>query len=156
MSRDAPAGPEPSDAAAVAAAVSALHFRVGWWCLLGFVSLGLVLEALHGFKIGLYLDVSNETRRHLWTLGHAHGTLLSILNVVFAATVRSMPGWDAARRRLASRCLLGALLLLPAGFLLGGVTLHGGDPGLGVLLTPPGGLLLVAAILLTARGTRAL
>ena len=44
------------------------------------------------------------------------------------------------------------LILLPLGFLLGGVTLHDGDPGLGVLLVPPGGLLLLVALLLTARG----
>ena len=136
--------------------LASLHLRVGWWSLLGFLTLGLALEALHGFKVGLYLDVSNETRRHLWTLAHAHGTLLSILNVVFALATRAMSGWTGAERRLASRCLLGALVLLPLGFLLGGAFVHGGDPGLGVLLAPPGGLLLFLAVLLTARGTRSL
>ena len=39
------------------------HLRFGWWSLLVFATLGLVLESLHGFKVRAYLDVSNETRR---------------------------------------------------------------------------------------------
>ena len=52
------------------------HIRFGWWSLLVFASAGLVLESLHGFKVRAYLDTSNETRRLMWTLAHAHGTLL--------------------------------------------------------------------------------
>ncbi len=132
---------------------AALHLRVGWWALLPFLSLGIGLESLHGFKVGFYLDVSNETRRLMWTLAHVHGTLLALVNVAFALSTRLLPGWRGSRRTLASRCLLGALILMPLGFLLGGAFLHGGDPGLGVLLVPPGGLLLFVAVLLTARGT---
>jgi hypothetical protein len=132
-----------------------LHLRVGWWSLLLFLTLGLVLEALHGFKTGFYLDVSNETRRLTWTLAHAHGTLLSILNVVFAVALSSMPGFRESERRLASRCLIGALVTLPAGFFLGGLFVHAGDPGLGIFLVPPGGLLLLVAVFLTARGASA-
>jgi hypothetical protein len=51
-----------------------------------------------------------------------------------------------------SRSLVGSLILLPMGFLLGGIFVHGGDPGLGVLLVPPGALLLFVAVLLAARG----
>ena len=28
------------------------HLRVGWWSLVVFVAMGLVLEAMHGLKIG--------------------------------------------------------------------------------------------------------
>ena len=49
------------------------HLRVGWWALLVFLSMGIALETLHGFKIGFYLDASNHTRLLLWTLAHAHG-----------------------------------------------------------------------------------
>jgi hypothetical protein len=133
--------------------VARLHLRVGWWSLLAFLSIGIALEGMHGFKLGLYLDVSNETRRHMWTLGHAHGTLLSVLSLVFAASTRAMTSWDGASRGLASRCLLGALVMLPLGFLLGGAFTHGGDPGLGILLVPPGALLLFTSVLLTARAT---
>ena len=41
-------------------ALSRHHLRFGWWSLLVFLSLGIALETLHGFKIGWYLDVANE------------------------------------------------------------------------------------------------
>lgn len=132
-----------------------LHLRVGWWSLLLFLTLGLTLETLHGFKVGFYLDVPNSTRRLMWTLAHAHGTLLSILNLVFAMSVRLMPDWKGPNRTLASRCLLGALVLMPLGFFLGGIFIYGGDPGVGVILVPPGGLLLFLSVLLTARASGA-
>jgi hypothetical protein len=128
-----------------------LHLRVGWWSLLLFLTLGFLLEALNGFKVGLYLDVSNATRRLMWTLAHAHGTLLSVLNVIFGLSVDWARDWEDSSRRLASRCLLGALALLPLGFFLGGVRVHGGDPGIGVLLVPPGALLLFVGVFVTAR-----
>ena len=135
------------------AATSRSHFRAGWWSLLFFVTLGLILETLHGFKVGFYLDVTNSTRRLMWTLAHAHGTLLSVLNLVFAISIRAMPDWSASTRTLASRCLLGALVLIPLGFLLGGTFVYGGDPGLGVILVPPGAFLLLLSVFLTARAS---
>ena len=129
-----------------------LHLRIGWWALLFFLSAGTALEAMHGFKVGFYLDVANEARRLTWTLAHAHGSLLAVLNLVFAATLALAPGWQGSSRVVASRCLIGSLILLPAGFLLGGAFVHGGDPGLGILLVPPGGALLFVAVLLAARG----
>ncbi len=148
MSRPTAAPPEPTPDVMDA---TRLHLRVGWWSLLVFLTLGLVLEALSGFKVGLYLDVSNSTRRLMWTLAHAHGTLLSVLNLVFALSLRLAPDWKESRRATASRSLLGALALMPLGFFLGGARIHGGDPGLGVLLVPPGAFLLFVAVLLTAR-----
>jgi len=65
------------------------HLRIGWWSLLCFATVGLVLEMLHGFKVRAYLDVSNETRRLMWTLAHAHGTLLSLVHVIFGLTLRT-------------------------------------------------------------------
>jgi hypothetical protein len=131
--------------------VGGAHLRVGWWALLFFLCMGIALEALHGFKAGFYLDVGNETRRLLWTLAHAHGTLLAVLNLVFAASLPALPALRGPALRAASRCLIGALILLPAGFFAGGAVIHEGDPGLGVLLVPPGALLLVIAVFLTAR-----
>jgi hypothetical protein len=129
-----------------------VNLRFGWWALLVFLSAGVALESMHGFKLGFYLDVTNETRRLMWTLAHAHGALLSILNLVFAATLGCAPGWSGPSRLVASRCLIGSTILLPAGFALGGAFVHGGDPGLGILLVPPGALLLFVAALLAARG----
>jgi|SRR5881396_257979 len=128
------------------------HLRFGWWTLLVFLTLGLVLESLHGFKVGLYLHVSNETRRLMWTLAHAHGTLLGLVNLGFAFTVRLVPEWAARERGIASACLRGATWLMPAGFFLGGLFVYSGDPGLGILLVPIGGLLLLVAVFLTACG----
>jgi len=128
------------------------HLRLGWWTLLIFLTLGLGLEALHGFKVGAYLKVSNETRRLMWTLAHAHGTLLALINITFALTVRLLPEWAAKNRGLASVCLRGATLLMPVGFLLGGTFVYSGDPGLGIILVPVGGLMLFVSVFLTACG----
>ena len=122
---------------------------VGWWLLLFFLSLGVVLEVMHGLKIGWYL--SEETRRMLWTLAHAHGTLLAIVHIVFGTTVATFPQWSTSSRSLASRALLGAAVLIPGGFFLGGFFFVGGDPGLGILVLPAGALLLFLAVLYTAR-----
>lgn len=132
------------------------HLRFGWWTLLIFLSLGLALEILHGFKVSYYLKVSNETRRLMWTLAHAHGTLLALVNVGFAFTARLLPEWSVRERGVASVCLRGATLLMPAGFFLGGLIVYSGDPGLGIILVPIGGLLLFVAVFLTARGAGSL
>ncbi len=136
---------------AVAPQLVRRHLQLGWSAILVFLALGLALEALHGFKAGLYLDVANETRRLMWTLGHAHGALLGVLQVAFALTVRASAAEERAWARRAGLCLSGATVLMPAGFLLGGAVIHGGDPGAGILLVPAGGVLLFAAVLLTAR-----
>lgn len=124
------------------------HLRVGWWGLFVFLLLGGALEMLHALKQPEYLDAGRETTRLLLRLAHAHGTLLSLVNVAFALTVRARP--EAASRG-ASLALLAAVALLPLGFLLGGVTAHGGDPGLPVILVPPGAVALALGIALTAR-----
>jgi|TARA_Y100000590_G_C15046765_1_gene761040 hypothetical protein len=117
--------------------------------------LGIVLEILHGFKVGFYLDVTNSTRRLMWTLAHTHGTLLSILNIVFALSVHQISSWKETTRTLASRCLLGALVFMPIGFFLGGVRIYGGDPGLGIALVLPGAFFLFLAVFLTAKAAGA-
>jgi hypothetical protein len=127
------------------------HLRFGWWSLLVFATMGLVLESLHGFKVRAYLDVSNETRRLMWTLAHAHGTLLGLVHVVFGLMIRAVPERSAAHQRLISNSLIGASLLLPGGFFLGGIVFYSGDPGLAVLLVPVGAVLLLTAVLLVAR-----
>ena len=127
--------------------------QFGWWALLGFLLLGFLLEALHGFKSGFYLDVQNETRRLMWTLAHAHGGLIAIINILFGLAVPFMPGLVEPSRQWASRCLTGALIAMPAGFFLGGLFIRGGDPGLGIALVPVGGALLVIAVFLTARAS---
>ena len=129
------------------------HLRFGWWSLLAFATLGLVLESLHGFKVRAYLDVSNETRRLMWTLAHAHGTLLAVVHIVFGLTVGTFPDISARNLRLISTSLVAASILLPGGFFLGGIAFYSGDPGLGVLIVPVGAVLLLTAVFLVARTT---
>src|SRR4051812_49133043 len=105
------------------------HLRFGWWSLLVFSGLGLLLELLHGFKFRMYLDVSNDTRRLMWTLAHAHGTLLALVHIAFALNVAAFPDVGVRRLRLISRTLIASSILLPAGFFLGGVAFYSGDPG---------------------------
>ena len=127
------------------------HLRFGWWSLLLFATIGLVLESLHGFKVSAYLDVSNETRRLMWTLAHAHGALLSMVHVLFGLSVRVAPEMGTRDRPLISRCLIGASVVLPGGFFLGGIGSYGGDPGVGVLFVPVGAAALLIALFLLAR-----
>ena len=129
------------------------HIRFGWGALLVCLTLGFGLEILHGFKIRAYLDVSNETRRFMWTLAHAHGSLLSLVHVLFGVCLRVMPELGTRNLRLSSWSLVGASFLLPGGFFLGGMFFYSGDPGLGIVLVPIGGTLLGSAIHLIARST---
>jgi hypothetical protein len=131
------------------------HLTFGWWSLLVFLTLGILLESLHGLKVGWYLSVANESRRLMLTLAHAHGTLLALVHLAFAATACGDATDAGDWRRFASPCLVAAGVLLPGGFLLGGLFVYGGDPGLGVLLVPAGAALLLASVALTARAASA-
>ncbi|MBM63823.1 MAG: hypothetical protein CL484_12830 [Acidobacteria bacterium] len=133
------------------------HLRFGWWSLWGFLSLGLALELLHGFKVGFYLDVSNETRRFMWTLAHAHGALLGLVHILFAVSLRVFPDIaTSSSLRTTSTGLVAASLLLPGGFFAGGVQFYGGDPGLGILLVPIGAVCLAVSVCQIARSLRLL
>lgn len=125
------------------------QLRFGWWALLAYLTLGIALEALHGFKLGWYLDVGNEMRRLMFTLAHAHGTLLALVNIAAGLTARTVKGFELAAS--ASWSLVWAALLLPAGFFLGGVVIHDGDPGVGIFLVPIGALLLLYGVGRAAR-----
>jgi hypothetical protein len=124
------------------------HLRIGYWALALFVTLGLALEAMHAFKAPFYLDVENETRRLMWRLAHAHGTLLALLHVAYALTVRALP---STGRPLTSAGLTAALVLIPGGFFAGGVYVHGGDPSVAVALVPAGFVALIVALVTVAR-----
>lgn len=117
-----------------------INLRAGLWALFWFSALGLMLEVLHGFKIGFYLDVDNDTRRLMWRLAHAHGALLGMVNVGYALTARAFPRLEDT---LAARALLSALWLMPLGFFLGGAFARAGDPGLAVGLAAAGAVALL-------------
>ena len=121
------------------------NLRFGWWSLLIFLSLGGGLEALHGFKIGWYVDVGNDMRRLMFTLAHAHGTALALVNIAAGLTARHLHGSDLPSR--ISISLIWAGILFPLGFFLGGVVTYGGDPGLGIWLVPVAAILLFYSVL---------
>ncbi|MFP6623326.1 MAG: hypothetical protein VCC20_07605 [Myxococcota bacterium] len=130
------------------------HLRFGWWSLAFFLLIGTTLEVMHGLKVGYYLDASNSTRRLLWTLAHAHGSLLGLVHIGFAATLGLGVVLSERSSRWASGCLAGASFLLPGGFAIGGWFAEAGDPGLGVLLVPVGAAALLVSVVLTARAVR--
>jgi len=124
-----------------------LTLRTGYWLLAVSIPLGVTLEALHGFKVRAFVE--SEMRRELFRLAHAHGTLLGILCLVFAALAeRNVP--EATRGSIA-RFVAGGAVLMPLGFFLGGILNSEGDPSLGIALVPVGAALLVVALVRAAR-----
>ncbi len=123
------------------------HVRFGWLCLAIFLTLGIALEALHGFKSQWYLNVANETRRLMLTLGHAHGTLLALVNLGLAATLHCGFLPADAGLKLSGRLLMIATVMMPAGFILGGIQIFGGDPGPGIILVPVAAVFLLTAVI---------
>jgi hypothetical protein len=109
----------------------------GYLGLALFVVLGVVLETFHAFKWMGYLHVEHETRRLMLRLAHAHGTLLSVVQVVFALSARVEPRVLGSVRPAAM--LLGQWMV-PLGFLLGAIGARGGDPGPLVALLPAGAI----------------
>jgi len=125
--------------------------RTGWLLLAIALPFGVTLEALHGFKVQAYL--ASDMRREMWRLAHAHGTLLGMLCLVSAALAEAhIP--EAIRARVLAMIRWGAVLM-PLGFFLGGVLNSEGDPSLGILLVPPGALLLIVALVRAALAPRA-
>ena len=78
-------------------------------------------------------------------MSHAHGNLLGILCLVFGALgERTVP--DERARGSVSRWLRIGSVAMPAGFFVGGILSSEGDPSLGVLLVPLGGVCLLYAL----------
>jgi len=133
--------------------LSLRHWRLGWTFLTLFVATGLGLEALHGLKLGFYLDPDQALRRELWTLAHAHGALVALVHLGFATWLERRGEWRGAS--LVSVLLGLAVVLVPLGFFLGGLTPGPTDPGVGIWLVPLGGAaLLLACGLVAARAIR--
>jgi hypothetical protein len=125
--------------------------RAGWSLLAVFLPLGLALEALHALKVPVYFR--SILRRELWTLAHAHGNLLGLLCLAFAALGRrSVP--DPKARAATAKLLVFGAWLMPLGFFAGGVLNAEGDPSAGILAVPIGGALLLVALARAALSSR--
>ena len=118
------------------------HRRWGWGCLALFALIGLLLESLHGFKLAAFVD--HETRRTMWRLAHAHGALLGLVHLGFASQLAHDDS-KSDRTSSISLALRVATIGMPGGFALGGAWYWDGDPGLGIVLVPIGGVALIYA-----------
>jgi hypothetical protein len=125
--------------------------RQGWVWLAIWIVFGIVIEGLIGFRSPALLD--DLIRKEMFRLAHAHGTLLNVVLIVAAICVRL----ELIRiQAIAALGLRAAALLLPLGFLLGGLWHFKDDPGIGIFLVPIGAVLLLVSaisIALSARNT---
>jgi hypothetical protein len=113
--------------------------RQGWVSLALWLAFGILLEGFNAFRSPAYMD--DTVRRDMFRLAHAHGTLMNIVLLVAAICVRI----DLIRlTRMTSLGLRSSILLLPSGFLLGGIWHFKNEPGLGIFLVPVGAVILLA------------
>ena len=117
----------------------------GWLSLALWMTFGLLLEGLLGYKIPAYL--SDSQRRELFQLAHAHGALLSVILVVAAANAKS---FALAIPRVAQIALRTGAVLMPMGFLFAGVWHEEGDPGIAIWLVPFAALLVIFGAIVIA------
>lgn len=123
-------------------AVAPKALRAGWLLLAVSMPLGVTLELLHGFKVQAYF--ASDTRRELWRLAHAHGTLLGVVCLVYAALAERHV--RETSRGSVERMLVWGAVTMPLGFFLGGILNSEGDPSLGIALVPIGAVLLIVAL----------
>jgi hypothetical protein len=113
------------------------------------MSAGLLLEGLLGFKSPAYLQ--DPVRRELFRLAHAHGTLLGLLVVVAGLITQTLRLATPNYARLALQ--IGAVLM-PLGFLIGGIWHYESDPGVGIWIVPPAALLVIFGVVSLALSSR--
>lgn len=109
---------------------------VGAW-----MTFGLLLEGLIGYKTPAYLH--DALRRELFRLAHAHGTLLSLLLLGLALVCDR---FDVKLANLVTIVLRVGIILMPVGFLLGGVWHYESDPGIGIWLVPVAAVMVVFGV----------
>jgi hypothetical protein len=110
----------------------------GWVSIAVWMSFGLLLEGLLGYKIPAYLG--DPERRELFRLAHTHGTLLGLVLVAAALSSQRLRVGPTRAARIALRA---GSIVMPIGFLLAGVYHPEGDPGLAIWLVPPSALLVI-------------
>jgi len=110
----------------------------GWVSIALWMSVGLLLEGLLGYKIPAYL--SDPQRRELFRLAHTHGTFLGLVLVAAALCAQRTGGNPPRLARMALRV---GSILMPVGFLLAGIWHPEGDPGPAIWIVPPAALMLI-------------
>jgi len=112
-----------------------------WLSIAVWMSFGLLLESLIGYRVPAYLN--DELRRELFRLAHTHGALLNV--VLLLAAICLDRGLVSASKTALWALRIG-VVLMPLGFLLGGIWHTEGEPGFGVGLAPLGGLLVIFGV----------
>jgi hypothetical protein len=121
----------------------------GWISIAVWMSAGLLLEGLLGFKIPAYLQ--DETRRELFRLAHAHGTLLGLVLVAASLTSQRL---TSPIPHLAVLALQLGSAIMPLGFFIAGIWHTETDPGLAIWLVPPGAVLVIFGVVSIALAVR--
>jgi len=119
------------------------HLRLSLAATAVFLAMGLGLEAMLGLRAPALVD--DLLRREFLRLGHAHGALLGLLNVVLSLVITRLRTPAAWATRIRVAALVGALAV-GLGFLGGGLWHGPTDPGPLVLAVPAGALLLLSAL----------
>ncbi len=109
-----------------------------WLSIAIWMSFGLLLESLIGYRVPAYLR--DELRREIFRLAHTHGALLNLVLLGAALSIDRELVRPSKMGLLSLR--LGAVLM-PVGFLLGGIWHTEGEPGIGVWLAPLGGVMVI-------------
>jgi hypothetical protein len=122
----------------------------GWLSIAVWMSFGVLLEGLLGFKTPSYLQ--DEQRRELFRLAHTHGTFLGLVLIAAALCAQR---FRVSPPRIAVIALRFGATIMPVGFLLAGIWHFESDPGLAIWLVPPAALLLVFAAVAFALACRA-
>lgn len=112
-----------------------------WFSLAIWLSFGLLLEGLIGFRAPVYLQ--DTVRRELFRLAHMHGAVLNLLLLIAALYLKKN---IVSPPKPALLFLQIGVVLMPAGFLPGGLRHYESDPNALVFLAPLGGLLVIFGV----------
>ena len=140
--------PDKKSAAELPRPFERLLFQ-GWVSIAIWMSFGLLLEGLLGYKVPAFLE--DAQRRELFRLAHTHGTLLAIVLIGAALCGRL---FEIRPPSVAISALGLGAVLMPLGFLLGGIWHAEGDPGVGIWLVPPGALMVIFGAIAVAIASR--
>jgi hypothetical protein len=105
------------------------------------MTFGLLLEGFIGFRVSGYMSV--PIRREMLTLAHTHGALLSLLLLLSTLTISKGLVYP---NKLAILWLRIGTVLMPFGFLLGGIQPNKDEPNMFVFLAPIGGILVIFGV----------
>ncbi|RMG98225.1 MAG: hypothetical protein D6705_06390 [Deltaproteobacteria bacterium] len=133
---------------------ASVHLRASVVLLAVFLASGLWIEAALGLRLPALAD--DPLRREFVRLGHAHGGILSMANLVMAWVMVRLETPEGWARVVRPAFFVGAACV-GLGFGLGGIFHGTTDPGPFVLLVPAGAMLWIcglAAVALVRPGDR--